>query len=197
MCACSSSGVEHACRGSQGCRSSASHKAEQSRHRRGIGRGLASQLLSTPCHGHGAGSGCLKAFGPALGSVGCARVVNAAQALNAICDNVDDIESVLRTELGTRAAVGEAQGEEGVGSTGDGAGVAPHCEAGGKPQHGALDRGVMATKLSRVRGKEVRCARRRGSPSDGGDAVWHVAMQAAEGAVADASAVRSARARES
>lgn len=50
------------------------------------------------------------------------------QALNTICDHVDDIESVLRTEL----------------------------EFGQKTAAGAIKRDAMARKLARARGKEVR-----------------------------------------
>lgn len=50
------------------------------------------------------------------------------QALNTICDHVDDIESVLRTEL----------------------------EFGHKTAAGAIKRDAMARKLAGTRGKEVR-----------------------------------------
>lgn len=63
------------------------------------------------------------------------------QALNTICDHVDDIEMVLRTEL-----------ESGRGDVG-----APEKNktAGGDKGRDVIDRDAMARKLSRARGKEV------------------------------------------
>lgn len=64
-------------------------------------------------------------------------LVEPFQALNSICDHVDDIESVLRTEL--------ESGQKIDGGGGSAAG-----------RGGVIKRDAMARKLSRARGKEVR-----------------------------------------
>ena len=62
--------------------------------------------------------------------------VGCVQALSTICDHVDDIESVLRTEL----------------ESGRGKNSAPDVKTDSR---GVLDRKAMSRKLSRARGREV------------------------------------------
>lgn len=89
---------------------------------------------------------------------------NGQQALNSICDHVDDIESVLRTELEQSTMIGDDHVRTGGGGDNenaiDGSETGKESSpAGGKrrkPPRVVLDRHAMARKLSRARGKEVK-----------------------------------------
>lgn len=75
------------------------------------------------------------------------------QALNSICDHVDDIESVLRTEL---EADRDDDEQIGAGKKGDASEPSQGRTSSGIVHGGMIDRDAMARKLARARGKKVR-----------------------------------------